>query len=392
MLAPFLYGEVQKAYFDMTTEAATDYPQLKVEILVRSGVTTAIRAQQFYEWKYRDSKAPRSQLFDLVHLAQKWLLIVLDRWVSQNDPPMTSKLDEPCLDSLFIPAGDGIMSENEEENPHQEDFQTEEPSVPLSEKSRRKDSQSPDWEEDCEDEWGTENQERNLPGKKWDESPPRERGFRKLKDIIAQQRPHTGEKPHKCSDCGKSFSRRSNLIHQHQTTHMEERPYQCADCLKSFRSSSALVQHQRSHTGEKPYQCSECRSRFLQSSDLIKHQRIHTGERPYQCPACGKCFSQSSSLTEHQRTHTGERPYHCTECGKRFCQSSTLIQHQRIHTGEKPYRCTECGKSFCRSSNLNQHLTIHMIKKPPGCTDCGRGFSQLTNLIIHQRIHSGETP
>uniref|UniRef100_A0A8C5Q4E1 SCAN box domain-containing protein n=1 Tax=Leptobrachium leishanense TaxID=445787 RepID=A0A8C5Q4E1_9ANUR len=66
-------------------------------------------AQRFYKWRFKEGLAPRSQMFDLIHLARKWLkpenqspakmleTLVLDRylrelprglreWVSQGNP------------------------------------------------------------------------------------------------------------------------------------------------------------------------------------------------------------------------------------------------------------------------------------------------------------------
>uniref|UniRef100_H3A874 SCAN box domain-containing protein n=1 Tax=Latimeria chalumnae TaxID=7897 RepID=H3A874_LATCH len=114
-VAPFLVGDAQKAYFDLEPEAVMDYSTLKAKILARAGVTPTVQAQRFHLWSYQEGKAPRSQMFDLIHLTQRWLqpennsaariveLVVMDRylhalpsgirkWVGQGDPSNTQEL------------------------------------------------------------------------------------------------------------------------------------------------------------------------------------------------------------------------------------------------------------------------------------------------------------
>ncbi|NXL70434.1 ZSC32 protein, partial [Leptocoma aspasia] len=67
--------------------------------------------------------------------------------------------------------------------------------------------------------------------------------------------------------------------------------------------SSELGVHEQLQDEEKPHKCSECGKSFRWRYQLISHWRIHTGERPYECGECGKRFSTSSHLIVHQRSH-----------------------------------------------------------------------------------------
>uniref|UniRef100_A0A8C0H036 C2H2-type domain-containing protein n=1 Tax=Chelonoidis abingdonii TaxID=106734 RepID=A0A8C0H036_CHEAB len=241
--------------------------------------------------------------------------------------------------SLCVAGDGGMVSENTEHNPQQEETEHVEPHWEVSQRTKGDVSRSLE-----------ERHQGNQPAVKMGKSINCEENHKDLQETTPQQRILMGERKHLCPQCG-----------------------------KNFRSRSHLINHERIHTGERPYECCECGKNFIRRSHLIRHQRIHTGERPYEC--CD--FRQRSELIDHQRTHTQEKPYKCDKCGKRFIRSTRLIQHQNVHNGVKPHKCPQCEKKMlpCERHTLD-YKSIHTEGKSYKYSMGERTFSQKCHVVL----------
>ncbi|XP_008295570.1 zinc finger protein 142 [Stegastes partitus] len=261
---------------------------------------------------------------------------------------------------------------------------------------------------------------------------------------------HKGTRPHRCSYCPFSTTRRYRL-EEHESLHTGVGRHSCDMCDKTFGALTKLRQHKmRIHDKQPTHFCSLCDFSGYTLDDVRRHKlRCHTGELQHVCTHCDAHFSSEIALRNHcKRVHqlqvcfsckqcdytcssdvalkTHQQNKHsqvkCTTCQESFETKETLEVHQRTHLAhqcqlcpfatktrqllaqhllseheegspeDKPLKCSTCQFACRHQLVLEQHLRSHGSKRLYKCTDCQYSTRNKQKITWHIRIHTGEKP
>ncbi|GAB5576995.1 zinc finger protein 445 isoform X1 [Prionailurus iriomotensis] len=114
------------------------------------------------------------------------------------------------------------------------------------------------------------------------------------------QRKHTRVAQSECSLAALSSCQDTGVSLQ-ELKPSGEKPLE--DSEEACDQSSRLTGLQNIPIGKKGHKCSTCGKTFNKSSQLISHKRFHTRERPFKCRECGNTFRWSSNLARHMKNH-----------------------------------------------------------------------------------------
>lgn len=216
------------------------------------------------------------------------------------------------------------------------------------------------------------------------------RAYNTSADLVQHQRIHEKQRdPYKCNECGLLFQIRSKYnthMRIHQTTSSKE-PKECQICKKKF---VCLSSHNRIvHLGLRTYECSECRKTFGKKSGLDRHTlTVHQKIRGFKCEVegCHGAFGEKSQLTKHMKTHSDRDLSYCSFCKQHF---DDIKKHFDESHNDLTNHCKLCFKRFSKQSSLRLHVKVfHTFERNFFCDYCpNKGFAERFQLKRHLRRH-----
>ncbi|NWR01907.1 ZN783 protein, partial [Paradoxornis webbianus] len=189
------------------------------------------------------------------------------------------------------------------------------------------------------------------------------------------------KKPNRCESS-------SLLMGNCRRGYVREWSHPCTECGKRFRLKINLIIHQRSHAKEGPYECPVCEIGFSNKRHLDLHHSIHVKDRAFGAKVWGNV---------HPELRIRPRRHLCGGGGGGHTAGAWLGQPKREPDGEglsgspRPpdsrLKCPYCKKFLSCSVSLQRHLQTHARERPYCCSACNKCFTRSNHLLRHKKIH-----
>lgn len=155
------------------------------------------------------------------------------------------------------------------------------------------------------------------------------RSFRNVANLnVHLSYAHTGSC--ECDICGLKYKNQWCLA-RHRATKHNAKDYKCPICPELFQSQY----HKQKHlikVHDIGHKCSYCGKMFTRNSFMKDHvRRTHLKEKNVPCSVCNEKFFDNYLLKLHMVRHKGERKFSCSVCGKAFLRRTNLSTHMEMH-------------------------------------------------------------
>ncbi|XP_030033831.2 zinc finger protein 62 isoform X2 [Manduca sexta] len=139
---------------------------------------------------------------------------------------------------------------------------------------------------------------------------------------------HTGTC--ECHICGAKYKNQWCLA-RHKAKHHDVKDYKCTKCAEQFHSQYQRQKH-LIKVHDEGHKCTYCGRMFTRNSFMKDHiRRTHLKEKNVPCSVCNEKFFDNYLLRMHMVKHEGERKFTCEVCGKAFLRRSNLSSHKEMH-------------------------------------------------------------
>ncbi|KAM6032545.1 uncharacterized protein VSU04_017326 [Chlamydotis macqueenii] len=212
-----------------------------------------------------------------------------------------------------------------------------------------------------------------------------------------QAKAKSKKKPSRCASS-------SLLMGNCRRGYVREWSHPCTECGKRFRLKINLIIHQRSHAKEGPYECALCEISFADKRRLDLHQSIHVKDRAFGAKVWGNVHPELRIRPRRKLCGAfcggahglGGGP--CAggpwlgqakeEADRGGLAGACLSRQQSPKPPGKPVvKCSLCKKIFSCTFSLQRHLQTHSRDRPHCCATCNKCFTRRTHLLRHEKIH-----